>query len=49
MFATVGILLALSLNKLSLVEGLVDTFKAIFGREHPVRRTPVAALVAVLR
>lgn len=31
-FATVGILLALSLTKLSLVEGLVDTFRAIFGR-----------------
>jgi len=94
LFATVGILLSLSLTKLSLVEGLVDTFKAIFGssgagevavyalgiaalyayftnmttwsmganraaaeaandgelpaflgREHPVRRTPVAAFV----
>ena len=94
-FATVGILLALSLDKLGLVQGLVDTFKAIFGtsgagevvvyalgigalytfftnmttwsmganraaaeaaadgelpailgREHPVRRTPVAAFVA---
>jgi glutamate:GABA antiporter len=92
--ATVGILLALPLKKLGLVEGLVDTFKAIFGtsgagdvvvyglgvgalytfftnmttwsmganraaaeaatdgelpdllgREHPVRRTPVAALL----
>ncbi len=31
MFATIGILLALSLSKLSLVEGLVETFKAIFG------------------
>jgi amino acid transporter len=31
LFATVGILLALSLSKLSLVEGLVETFKAIFG------------------
>ena len=30
-FATVGILLALSLDKLGLVQGLVDTFKAIFG------------------
>ena len=30
-FATVGILLSLSLNKLSLVQGLVDTFKAILG------------------
>jgi amino acid transporter len=30
-FATVGILLALSLSKLTLVEGLVETFKAIFG------------------
>ena len=30
-FATVGILLALSLSKLSLVEGLVETFRAIFG------------------
>jgi amino acid transporter len=94
LFATVGILLALSLNDLSLVGGLVDTFKAIFGtsaagdvvvyalgiaalytfftnmttwsmgsnraaaeaaadgelpaflaREHPVRRTPVAAFL----
>ena len=94
MLATVGILLALSLSKLHLIEGLVETFKAIFGRtgagevvvyalgiaalytffsnmttwtmganraaaeaasdgelpkifarEHPVRRTPVAALV----
>lgn len=94
LFATIGILLALSLTKLSLVEGLVDTFKAIFGhkglgevvvyglgiaalytyftnmttwtmganraaveaaaegelpkilgREHPIRRTPVAALI----
>lgn len=33
LFATVGILLALSLTKLSLVEGLVETFKAIFGRK----------------
>ena len=31
LFATIGILLALSLSKLSLVEGLVETFKAIFG------------------
>jgi glutamate:GABA antiporter len=31
MFATIGILLALSLTKLHLVEGLVETFKAIFG------------------
>ncbi len=31
MFATIGILLALSLSKLTLVEGLVETFKAIFG------------------
>ena len=30
-FATVGILLSLSLHKLTLVQGLVDTFKAIFG------------------
>jgi amino acid transporter len=94
LFATIGILLALSLTKLSLVEGLVDTFKAIFGhkglgevvvyglgiaalytyftnmttwtmganraaveaaaegelpkllgREHPIRRTPVGALI----
>ncbi|HUB74002.1 MAG TPA: amino acid permease [Solirubrobacteraceae bacterium] len=30
--ATVGILLALSLSKLHLIEGLVETFKAIFGR-----------------
>jgi amino acid transporter len=93
-FATVGILLALPLKDLGLVEGLVDTFKQIFGttgfgnvlvyalgiaamytfftnmttwsmganrsaqeaalngelpallgREHPVRRTPVAAYV----
>lgn len=33
LFATIGILLALSLTKLSLVEGLVDTFKAIFGHK----------------
>ncbi len=94
MFATVGILLALPLSDLSLVEGLIDTFEQIFGtsgfgnvlvyalgiaamytfftnmttwsmganrsaqeaaragelpailaREHPVRRTPVAAYV----
>ncbi len=94
MLATVGILLALSLSKLHLIEGLVETFKAIFGRtgagevvvyalgiaalytfftnmttwtmganraaaeaasdgelpkmfarEHPIRRTPVAAFV----
>ena len=94
LFATIGILLALSLTQLSLVEGLLDTFKAIFGhkglgevvvyllgiaalytyftnmttwtmganraaveaaadgelprllaREHPVRHTPVAALI----
>src|SRR6185312_14228510 len=32
LFATIGILLALSLTKLSLVEGLVETFRAIFGR-----------------
>ena len=32
-FATVGILLSLSLHKLSLVQGLVDTFKAIFGTQ----------------
>jgi len=93
-FATIGILLALPLKDLGLVEGLVDTFKQIFGttgfgnvlvyalgiaamytfftnmttwsmganrsaqeaalsgelpallgREHPVRRTPVAAYV----
>ncbi len=31
LFATIGILLALPLAKLSLVEGLVETFKAIFG------------------
>ena len=31
MFATIGILLALPLEDLGLVEGLVDTFKAIFG------------------
>ena len=31
LFATIGILLALSLSKLTLVEGLVETFKAIFG------------------
>jgi amino acid transporter len=31
LFATVGILLALSLSKLTLVEGLVEAFKAIFG------------------
>jgi amino acid transporter len=92
--ATVGVLLALPLEELSLVEGLVETFEAIFGssgagkvvvyalgiaalytlftnmttwtmganraaaeagrdgelpavfaREHPVRQTPVAALV----
>ncbi len=30
-FATVGILLSLSLHKLTLVQGLIDTFKAIFG------------------
>ncbi len=30
-FATIGILLALSLDKLGLVQGLVDTFRAIFG------------------
>lgn len=94
LLATIGILLALSLSKISLVEGLVETFRAIFGtdaagetivyilgigalytfftnmttwtmganraaaeaasegelpkllgREHPVRRTPVAAFV----
>jgi amino acid transporter len=33
LFATIGILLALSLSKLSLVEGLVETFKAIFGHK----------------
>lgn len=33
LFATIGILLALSLTKLSLVEGLVETFKAIFGHK----------------
>jgi amino acid transporter len=33
LFASVGILLALSLSKLSLVEGLVETFKAIFGHK----------------
>lgn len=33
LFATIGILLALSLTKLSLVEGLVETFRAIFGRK----------------
>ncbi|MGO9489968.1 MAG: APC family permease [Solirubrobacteraceae bacterium] len=32
MLATIGILLALSLSKLHLIEGLVETFKAIFGR-----------------
>ncbi len=32
-FATVGILLALPLDKLGLVEGLVDTFKQIFGTD----------------
>ncbi|MEX2107040.1 MAG: APC family permease [Solirubrobacterales bacterium] len=32
LFATIGILLALSLTKLELVQGLVETFKAIFGR-----------------
>ncbi len=32
-FATVGILLSLSLHKLTLVQGLVDTFKAIFGTQ----------------
>jgi amino acid transporter len=31
LFASIGILLALSLTKLGLVEGLVETFKAIFG------------------
>lgn len=31
-FATVGILLALPLGKLELVQGLVETFKEIFGR-----------------
>lgn len=94
MLATVGILLALSLSKLQLIEGLVETFEAIFGttgagevvvyalgigalytffsnmttwtmganraaaeaaadgelpkllgREHPTRRTPVAAFL----
>lgn len=94
LLATIGILLALSLSKISLVEGLVETFRAIFGtdaagetivyilgigalytfftnmttwtmganraaaeaaaegelpellgREHPVRRTPVAAFI----
>ncbi len=30
-FATVGIRLSLSLHKLTLVQGLIDTFKAIFG------------------
>ncbi|MGE5408321.1 MAG: APC family permease, partial [Syntrophothermus sp.] len=94
LFATIGILLALSLSKLELVQGLIDTFEVIFGssgvakgavyvlgvgalytyftnmttwtmgsnrsaveaanagelprplgREHPVHRTPVAALV----
>jgi glutamate:GABA antiporter len=33
LFATIGILLALPLAKLSLVEGLVETFKAIFGHK----------------
>ena len=33
LFATIGILLALSLSKLTLVEGLVETFKAIFGHK----------------
>lgn len=94
LFATIGILLALSLTKLELVQGLVDTFEVIFGssgvgkaavyvlgvgalytyftnmttwtmganrsaveaanegelpkilgREHPVHRTPLAALI----
>lgn len=94
LFATIGILLALSLTKLELVQGLIDTFEVIFGsngvgkvavyalgigvlytyftnmttwtmganrsaveaanegelpkilgREHPVHRTPLAALV----
>ncbi|MGV1047734.1 MAG: APC family permease [Solirubrobacterales bacterium] len=94
LFATIGILLALSLTKLELVQGLIDTFEVIFGssgvakvavyglgigvlytyftnmttwtmganrsaveaanegelpktlgREHPVHRTPVAALL----
>lgn len=31
MFATIGILLALSLGKLELVQGLIDTFEVIFG------------------
>lgn len=31
--ATLGILLALSLSKLSLIEGLVEAFRAIFGRK----------------
>ncbi len=30
LFATVGILLSLSQHKLTVVQGLVDTFKAIF-------------------
>jgi amino acid transporter len=33
LFATIGILLALSLTKLELVQGLVETFRAIFGRD----------------
>lgn len=94
LFATIGILLALSLTKLELVQGLIDTFEVIFGssgvgkaavyvlgvgvlytyftnmttwtmganrsaveaanegelpkilgREHPVHRTPLAALI----
>jgi amino acid transporter len=32
LFATIGILLALSLTKLELVQGLIDTFEVIFGR-----------------
>lgn len=32
MLATIGILLALSLSKLELITGLVETFRAIFGR-----------------
>ncbi len=31
LFATIGILLALSLTKLELVQGLIDTFEVIFG------------------
>ena len=48
LFATIGILLALSLTKLHLVEGLVETFKAIFGTSGLGNVTVYALGIAAL-